>query len=137
MQALTVPPEAHSSDPVDLLYMNILETLTPRYATHLKLFMATITRLALRDDINKAPGRRWSKKKAIDLNCKELIELIAHLAGQLDKNIPSEEREAWYALLSIHQMGIGEKGKDTFRRTLYCLYTPKGSIPLDQPLGGK
>lgn len=122
----------------DLLQKGLLDdfsTESTRKAA--KDFFGVLNALKTRGDIPLSAGRRWSEKKARDYNCYDLIVSIAKTFNVAFNSMGEKDKQLLVDLLEADFVLIGKKGKDRFRRTLYCLYTPKGSIPLDQPLGEK
>jgi hypothetical protein len=125
-----------------LLFQHILKNdfSNPDITDHVMIFFALIGKLAHNSSIPWAPGRRWNRNKAREYQCQALIEEIAKVFNKIVKRLGNAhmttplDRELFFGLLEVEGMAVGPKGQDTFRRTMYCLHTPKGNIPLDQPL---
>lgn len=120
----------------DILFHALQEEFkNPDTVVAVKFFFELIRKLKLRTDIAFAPGRRWNKSKAEQAGCSELLRNIVKAFKEVHGRVHDDEMVLWLGLLESEFMMVGPKGQDHLRRTLYCLHTPKGSIPLDQPLG--
>jgi hypothetical protein len=102
---------------------------------NVKLLFRHLDELKHRADISDQPGRRWNAYKAAERNVTSLLEAVVSCFNKLNGRVHNEERHLLMELLKLEGVLLGRKGHDHHGRTLYCLHTTKGSIPLDQPLG--
>ncbi|HWT40576.1 MAG TPA: hypothetical protein VN081_04925 [Dongiaceae bacterium] len=130
-------PVDHSADEeIKLLFEHLkADFAKPEVAHAVKALFGFLDQLKHRADIKPMPGRRWNAYKAADSKATSLLESIVRVFKDLNGRVHGEEREHLIELLKLEGVLIGRKGQDGYGRTLYCLHTTKGSIPLDQPLG--